>query len=114
MCKALLTAVLVLVVAGLVAGCGGGKKGDGDGGGKTNLTKGRKLFQQNCGSCHTLADAKKVGSFGPDLDTLPLDEERVRLQIESGGGGMPEQLVTGKDADTLAAYVAEVAGKGGE
>jgi mono/diheme cytochrome c family protein len=29
---------------------------------------GKELFQQRCGSCHTLADAGTNGTIGPDLD----------------------------------------------
>ena len=107
--------VLVLASLALMAGCGGSKSSGGDGGGdtKVNVKEGRKLFQQNCKTCHTLADANANGTFGPNLDDLPLDAERVKAQVKIGGGGMPADLVTGKNADVLAAYVASVAGGGG-
>jgi hypothetical protein len=72
----------------------------------------RDLFAKTCGSCHTLADAKTSGTFGPNLDDLKPDEGTVRTQIENGGGGMPPKLLEGDDADSVAAYVAAAAGNG--
>ena len=72
----------------------------------------RALFQKSCRSCHALADAKAAGVFGPDLDLLQPDADRVREQISDGGGGMPSDLLDGEDADLVARYVAEVAGRG--
>lgn len=73
---------------------------------------GRALFQKTCRACHSLADARAAGVFGPDLDLLQPDAERVREQISDGGGGMPANLLEGEDADLVARYVAEVAGRG--
>lgn len=69
----------------------------------------RQVFQQTCRACHSLADADAAGTFGPDLDQLQPDAERVREQIKSGGGGMPDGLLEGDQADLVARYVAEVA-----
>jgi cytochrome c551 len=97
----------------LLAGCGGDKGSSSGGGGtsKADLKAGRTIFQNSCKQCHTLADADAAGTFGPNLDTLKPDADRVRLQIMNGGGGMPAGVVKGKDADTVAEYVASVAGK---
>jgi cytochrome c oxidase subunit 2 len=84
-----------------------------------------------CGSCHTLAGAGTTGKVGPDLDAAfgPSREQGfkestirqiVRDQIHlpsppQGSPGfptMPANLVTGADADAVAAYVASVAGTG--
>lgn len=47
----------------LAAGCGtGGPARSGD------QTNGQKLFQQKCGTCHTLAAAGTNGVVGPNLD----------------------------------------------
>jgi mono/diheme cytochrome c family protein len=105
-----------LAVAGsiLVAGCGNESE---------DLAKGKQLFTQRCGSCHVLADAGSKGTVGPDLDDsfrqaladgLGRDTVQgvVREQISlPQGGQMPPDLVTGGDADAVAAYVADVAGK---
>jgi mono/diheme cytochrome c family protein len=74
---------------------------------------GRELFVQNCGSCHTLDAAGTVGQIGPDLDDISITEEDVRNAIRIGGrgsGNMPPNLVTGKDAQNVAAFVAVSAG----
>jgi cbb3-type cytochrome c oxidase subunit III len=47
------------------------------------------LFQSNCGSCHTLADAGTTGTIGPNLDQLKPTLQRAVTQITNGGGGMP-------------------------
>jgi mono/diheme cytochrome c family protein len=72
---------------------------------------GKQIFVQNCGSCHTLADAQTTGTTGPNLDQLEPDTKRVLAAIKSGPGVMPENLVSGKDAQQVADYVASVAGR---
>jgi cbb3-type cytochrome c oxidase subunit III len=47
------------------------------------------LFQSNCGSCHTLADAGTTGTIGPNLDQAQVTLQQAVRQIENGGGGMP-------------------------
>lgn len=71
---------------------------------------GRQLFQTSCRACHSLADARAAGVFGPDLDLLQPDATVVRRAIEDGPGPMPDDLLTGADADLVARYVAQVAG----
>jgi cytochrome c551 len=52
---------------------------------------------------------------GPNLDELGgLDKERVLTAIKNGGSGsgrMPAGLLEGEDADAVATYVANVAGR---
>lgn len=109
----------------LLTGCGGTvgySQGTGD------RTRGKQLFTQKCGSCHTLADAGTKGQIGPNLDYAFLQSRRdglgadtvtqvVRGQIaypitetSTGAPGMPADLVTGQDAEDVASYVAAVAG----
>jgi mono/diheme cytochrome c family protein len=77
-----------------------------------DLAAGKSAFVATCGGCHTLKDAGTTGNVGPDLDSLaPLTAERVATQIKNGGGPMPPMLLTGKDAENTAAYVASAAGK---
>jgi mono/diheme cytochrome c family protein len=78
---------------------------------------GRDLFVQNCGACHTLDAAGTVGNVGPNLDDIAVNEADVLHAIETGGGrhakgqgtgpsgNMPQNLVTGKDAQDVAAFV---------
>jgi mono/diheme cytochrome c family protein len=70
---------------------------------------GREVFVESCGSCHTLDAAGTTGQIGPDLGDIPLDEADARRAIEIGGTGsgtMPRNLVSGKDAADVAAFVA--------
>ena len=123
-----LAAVLSFAAAAalLTAGCGsvGYTEGTGD------RAKGKELFVQKCGSCHTLADAGTKGQIGPNLDYAFLESRRnglgestivqvVRGQIaypitntSTGAPGMPTDLVKGQDAEDVASYVASVAGIG--
>jgi mono/diheme cytochrome c family protein len=77
---------------------------------------GRDLFVQNCGTCHTLEAAGTVGQIGPNLDDIAIDQAAVLRAIRTGGGShshgaggrtgnMPRNLVTGKDAQDVAAFV---------
>jgi mono/diheme cytochrome c family protein len=99
---------------------GGAKKkaaGGGGGGGGGNaalVAQGKQLFQQNCGTCHTLADAGTSGKVGPVLDQVKPDKALVMSAIEKGGlgsGTMPANIVTGKDETAVATYVSTVAGQ---
>jgi cytochrome c553 len=79
------------------------------------LEEGKQSFIQTCKSCHTLEAVNAHGVTGPNLDDLaPLDEERVLQAIERGGTGtgrMPPELLEGAEAEAVAAYVADVAGR---
>lgn len=75
---------------------------------------GRLIFRQTCASCHNLDAAGARGVYGPNLDTLGgLSDARVLSAIEQGRANlMPAGLLTGVDAELVAAYVAKVAGGG--
>jgi mono/diheme cytochrome c family protein len=77
--------------------------------------EGKALFIQTCKSCHTLAAVNAKGVTGPNLDELGgVDRDRVLHAIKIGGTGdgrMPPALLTGRDADLVARYVAKVAGQ---
>jgi mono/diheme cytochrome c family protein len=73
---------------------------------------GKAIFLTNCGSCHTLADAKTSGTIGPNLDSLKPDYQAATAQVTNGGAVMPafkSQLSTQKIAD-VAAYVVTATG----
>jgi mono/diheme cytochrome c family protein len=126
--RGLVGACAVLLAALAATGCGsGGLTGGGD------AAAGKELFtgKGQCGSCHTLADAGTKGVIGPNLDNAfhqaredGLGEATIRAVVRdqisypveapnTGAPGMPADLVTGDDADAVAAYVASVAGLGG-
>jgi mono/diheme cytochrome c family protein len=91
---------------------GGGAKAGG--GGQAASAEGKLIFTQNCGTCHTLADAGTNGKVGPVLDQVKPDKQLVLSAIKNGGlgsGTMPANIVTGQDAQAVATYVSSVAGK---
>ena len=118
--------VLAAAVALVATGCGSTGLVDAT----ADRSNGKEQFTAKCGSCHTLADAGTQGRIGPNLDDAfsqsradGYDESTiaaiVRGQIAypveepvTGVPGMPADLVTGDDADDVAAYVAAVAGTG--
>lgn len=93
-----------------------------------DTARGRTLFKQKCGVCHTLAQAGTTAQVGPNLDDAfasarEAGEESetiegvVRAQVENprpNNGNpavsMPANVVTGQDLDDVAAYVGEWAG----
>jgi mono/diheme cytochrome c family protein len=94
-----------------------------------DLVNGKRLFigKGTCGSCHAMERAGTAGTQGPDLDKAFAVARKegfgstgiegvTRFQIEHPRRGsiMPANLVKGQDADDVAAYVGEVAGKPGE
>jgi mono/diheme cytochrome c family protein len=70
----------------------------------------KQVFASTCGGCHTLKAAGTSGSIGPNLDELKPDAARVQAALKSGPGAMPENLLTGDDAQQVADYVASNAG----
>jgi len=104
-----------------------------------DLISGKKLFASKCGSCHVLARAGTKGTVGPNLDQAfqqslkdGLGRSSVRGVIHDqilfpgnfaedkdgrrpgGGQAMPAKIVTGDEADNVAAYVASVVSKPGK
>jgi cbb3-type cytochrome c oxidase subunit III len=65
------------------------------------------LFQSNCGSCHTLAEAGTSGTIGPNLDQVNPTLQQATRQIENGGGGMPpfKGQLTDPQIRALARYI---------
>jgi len=115
-------AVVLAAAAALLTGCGA-KTGvvtpD-----NANVENGKKQFQQKCGACHTLADAGTKGAIGPNLDYAYLQprmngfdatsfealvREAIQVGFEHAEPPMPPGIVTGSDANDVAAYVASVA-----
>jgi mono/diheme cytochrome c family protein len=75
------------------------------------VASGRDLFASTCGTCHTLAAAGTTGTVGPNLDDLQPDQATVQAAIEGGPGVMPANLLTGAQAQQVAAFVAASAGR---
>jgi cbb3-type cytochrome c oxidase subunit III len=117
----LLGVALLLAVFG--AGCGTGGLSEGG-----SASSGAQLFTEKCGGCHTLRAAGTQGTIGPNLDEafaqpradgIPnstiqnVVHDQIKYpsppQISADVPPMPKNLVTGDDADSVAAYVASVA-----
>jgi mono/diheme cytochrome c family protein len=87
-----------------------------------SVSKGKTLFVAKCGSCHTLAHAGTKTAIGPNLDDA-FRQDRADgvkstsiqglvdywIQYPNTQGVMPARLLTGQNAQDVAAYVALVA-----
>ncbi|MFM1651302.1 c-type cytochrome [Brevibacillus sp. B_LB10_24] len=73
--------------------------------GEFDAAKAEAVFKQNCSSCHGV-DLK--GAVGPDLTKIgdQLSKDDILGVINNGKGIMPKGLVSGADADNLAAWLA--------
>ena len=90
---------------------------------------GRELFGAHCGVCHTLYAANAIGKVGPNLNLLkppaslvlhtinngclPNASGATASEICLGQGVMPAQVVTGRDAQDVADFVAAATGSSG-
>lgn len=113
----------LLATAALAAGTGCDLQENAD------LDRGEALFTQKCGSCHALTGAGTSADIGPDLDQAfaaarasGMDRDTIEGVVQGQIANprpaspedvkvyMPADLVTGEDAEAVAAYVADVAG----
>ncbi len=88
----------------------------GPGGSKLSAEQkeGRVLFAERCATCHTLKDAGAVGKVGPNLDVLAPPKALTLSAIKKGRAGkgqMPALLLEEQDAQKVADYLEEVAGR---
>lgn len=116
----LLPALAALVAIALaVSGCGTGKADE---------ERGRALFIQDCGTCHTMAQAGAASEIGPDLDDafaaarsagmndstiegiVKAQTEFPRPSTDNPAVSMPADIVTGQDLEDVAAYIGKYAG----
>ena len=76
-------------------------------------TDGKKIFQAECASCHTLKDAATTGTIGPNLDQLKPAQPIVERQVTNGGAVMPafKGKLSAAQITAVAKYVSSVAGK---
>ncbi len=92
-----------------------------------DVENGARLFVERCSGCHTfdvvgadggaseVHDRERVD--GPSFDTRGEDRDSVLYAIRNGGFSgaiMPENLVVGKEAQDVAAFVAKYAGRAGQ
>jgi plastocyanin len=121
----------VIGVMVALTGCGVTNRGN-------NVVNGKQQFVAKCGSCHVLARAGTKGVTGPNLDAAfararqdgfgsttfegivhrQIGQPARRPQVDPATDKrlplMPADLVTGEDAQDVAAYVADAVSKGGK
>lgn len=119
--KPILAAFGAVAIIAIASGCDAQEDADHD--------NGRALFIDKCGTCHSLDEAATTADVGPDLDAAftnarasGMDEDTIEAVVQSQISNpreadpeatdiyMPADLVTGPDAEDVAAYVADVAG----
>ena len=112
--------------AAVASGCGASSSAEITGGFQD---RGRQLFNAKCGTCHVMAAAASQAVQAPNLDTAfgaaraaGMSEDTVKSVVEYQiyhprpstdgypGVSMPANIVTGNDAEDVAAYVARYAG----
>ena len=91
--------------------------------GTANVERGAHIFSEHCSGCHTLDAVGAEGSAtrvrdrervdGPNFNTRPESAQNVLYAIENGGYSgaiMPENIVVGKQARDVAAFLSQYAG----
>ena len=125
--------VALLAAVALISLTGCELKDDGD-----NLVNGKTQFVEKCSACHTLARADAKGTTGPNLDEAWQQANKDGLgrstyegivhrqilhpnknpSVDPATGkevaAMPANVVTGEDAQDVAAYVASAAANPGK
>jgi uncharacterized cupredoxin-like copper-binding protein len=128
--RALIGASAAAAIA-LLSGCGVTDQGE-------NVVNGKQQFVENCGACHVLQRAGTTGVTGPNLDQAfqrarrdgfgestfegmvhrQILQPAKNPQVDPKTGKvlplMPANVVTGEDAEDVAAYVASAVAKSGE
>jgi mono/diheme cytochrome c family protein len=97
-----------------------------DEGESANVERGAVLFAERCSGCHTVDTAGAEGGAtsigdrervdGPNFNVRCESNDNVLYAIRNGGYSgaiMPENIVVGKDADDVAAFLAKYSGSGG-
>lgn len=116
-----LATVIALSAAGSLAACGDKSNLPADE--SASVKAGAQLFSERCHGCHTLDTVGAEGGAsevrdrervdGPNFNVRVEDKENVLYAIRNGGYSgaiMPENIVVGKDADDVAAFLAKYSG----
>jgi mono/diheme cytochrome c family protein len=118
--KAAVTLLALLACAAIFGACGS----QGVQIAKTSpYHRGAVLFRDHCSGCHTLSlvgaqgsatsIANRVKTNGPNFNIRKENEEQVLYAIRNGGFSgaiMPENIVVGKEAKEVAAFLAKYSG----
>jgi mono/diheme cytochrome c family protein len=119
--KAAVTLLALLACAAILGACGS----QGVQIAKTSpYHRGAVLFRDHCSGCHTLSlvgaqgsatsIANRVKTNGPNFNIRKENEEQVLYAIRNGGFSgaiMPENIVVGKEAKEVAAFLAAYSGR---
>ena len=118
-----IAAALTVVAAGAVA-CGSQGISSQISSQPANVQHGAQLFSQRCSGCHTLSVAGTQGTTnnvrerertdGPNFNTRKETAANVLYAVRNGGFSgaiMPENIVVGKDANDVAAFLSKYAGR---
>ncbi|WP_170178955.1 c-type cytochrome [Solirubrobacter pauli] len=113
--RALLIATLFAATAGAVSACG--EEGISV---ASNEQRAAELFTERCSGCHTLSQAGTQGSTtnirtreykdGPNFNQRHVSRNCALYAIRNGGfssGPMPQNIVTGEEAELLADFLAK-------
>src|SRR3954469_22989751 len=112
-----------IVAAGLTATACGSEAISLKGGESANVKRGAQLFASRCSGCHTMNVAGAQGGAtrvhdrerpdGPNFNVRRETQDSVLYAIRNGGFSgaiMPENIVVGKEANDVAAFVSKYAG----
>jgi cytochrome c6 len=103
----------ISVYVGAVAGTGRTPPPEGPAEpGAPGAADGRSIFTENCGSCHTLADAGTSGTIGPNLDQSMPSRDLAVDRVTNGMGAMPSfrDTLSPEQIQAVAEYVSTAAG----
>jgi mono/diheme cytochrome c family protein len=113
-----------IVAAGLGATACGSEGISVPGSASPNVHRGAQLFSQRCAGCHTFDVAGTQGGAsqvhdrertdGPNFNVRKETRDSVLYAIRNGGFSgaiMPENIVVGPDANDVAAFVSQFAGR---
>jgi mono/diheme cytochrome c family protein len=111
--------------AGILAACGSEGIDEQIASQPANIQNGARLFAERCSGCHNFTVVGAQGGAlevhdrervdGPNLDVRKVDVQSALYAIRNGGFSgaiMPQNIVVGREADDVAAFVAKYAGRG--
>jgi mono/diheme cytochrome c family protein len=117
-----MTAVIAACAAAGLTACGSEQVDVPDA--SASVQRGAQLFSERCSGCHSMTVAGAQGSAispsdkervdGPDFDVRQACYEDTLYAIQNGGYSgaiMPANIVVGKDAQDVAAFIAEYSGQ---
>ena len=117
-------AVLAVAASGLLTACGSEGISPAVGQRSAAVQSGAQLFSERCSGCHTFDAAGAQGSAtkvsdrekvdGPNLNVRKVCYDSILYALQNGGYSgaiMPANIVVGKEAEQVAAFVATYSGQ---